>query len=81
MSIWKANTRLQAKAKCGRCGLQFTPKKEGDKYGPTCARKLAGQVQLDSMALVSGKVLRKRPHPDEECEGYGCSHPSHEVIL
>jgi predicted amidophosphoribosyltransferase len=43
---------------CARCRRPFTPKKEGDKYGPRCAAKLAGQIQLDSMALISGKVLK-----------------------
>lgn len=59
MSIWAANVPGQKIAKCARCGKAFTPKKEGDKYGSTCARKLAGQVQLDSMELISGKVLHK----------------------
>lgn len=47
------------KPRCARCGRPFVPKKKGDRYGPKCARKLAGQVELDSQALVSGKVLRK----------------------
>jgi hypothetical protein len=57
------------KARCARCGLLFTPKKVGDKYGPICARKLAGQVQLDSQMLVSGKVLRRESHAElvERC--------------
>ncbi len=46
--------------RCARCKRAFRAKKEGQIYGPKCARKLAGQVQLDSMALVSGKVLRKK---------------------
>lgn len=44
---------------CRRCHRKFLPKKDDQEYGPTCARKLAGQVQLDSMVLISGKVLRK----------------------
>lgn len=44
--------------RCARCKRPFKPKKEGDKYGPRCAMHLAGQVELDSMALVSGKVLK-----------------------
>lgn len=45
---------------CKRCGKEFVPKTPGQEYGPVCARILAGQVELDSMVLVSGKVLRKR---------------------
>jgi len=58
------------KPKCARCGRPFAPKKEGDRYGEKCTRILAGQVMLDSNALVSGKVLRKRTFkdkPDPEC--------------
>lgn len=43
---------------CLRCHRPFTPTTEGQKYGSKGARKLAGQVELDSMALVSGKVLK-----------------------
>lgn len=44
---------------CKRCGKRIIVKTPGQEYGPVCARKLAGQVRLDSMALVSGKVLGK----------------------
>lgn len=57
--------------RCKRCGREFTPKKEGQEYGPVCARKLAGQVELDSMALVSGKVLRKPADVIEVRDGKG----------
>jgi hypothetical protein len=49
----------RTKSLCARCHRSFTPKKQGDRYGPTCARKLAGQIQLDGIALVSGKILKK----------------------
>ena len=58
MSIWNAKTTLEGRRECRRCHRMFLPKKPDDMYGPTCARKLAGQVELDSMALVSGKVLK-----------------------
>ena len=29
--------------RCARCHRPFTPKHEGDRYGPTCARKIAGK--------------------------------------
>lgn len=45
---------------CKRCGREFLPKKEGLEYGSVYTRKLAGQVELTSMALVSGKVLRPK---------------------
>jgi hypothetical protein len=50
--------------KCKRCGRPFEPRKEGDEYGPKCARKMAGKVQLGSMALVSGKVLHPQHKKD-----------------
>jgi hypothetical protein len=53
------------KSKCQRYQREFTPKNDVQVYGPTCARKLAGQIQLDSMALISGKVLRKGKEVDE----------------
>lgn len=46
--------------RCARCNRAFLAKKEGHIYGPVCARRLRGQVQLDSQALVSGTVLRKK---------------------
>lgn len=51
--------------KCKRCGRPFTATKEGQEYGLKCARMLAGQVQLDSQALVTGKVLTKGKKVDE----------------
>jgi hypothetical protein len=51
------------KSDCKRCGREFTPKTPDQEYGPTCARMLAGQTQLDSMVLISGKVLRKKRDP------------------
>lgn len=61
--------------KCTRCGKEFTQKTPDQIYGPVCARKLAGQVQIDSQALVSGKVLRKKKAPQKEqvCHICGCS--------
>jgi hypothetical protein len=52
-------TDIQPKGKCLRCNRPFIIRKEGQQYGPKCARMLAGQVQLDSQALVSGVVLWK----------------------
>jgi len=49
----------ETRIRCLRCGRPFVLKRMTDQYGPKCAMKLAGQVQLDSMVLVSGKVLRK----------------------
>lgn len=51
--------------RCARCHRPFTPKNPDDRYGQKCARKLAGQIQLDSQVLISGKVLRKRNTQDE----------------
>lgn len=50
--------------RCKRCGRPFKPRKEGQEYGPRCVLKLAGQVELDNQALVSGKVLRRKTSPD-----------------
>lgn len=36
---------VPGKEKCKRCGRWFTPKVD-EKYGPTCARKIAGQHTL-----------------------------------
>lgn len=48
----------RVKLLCARCHRPFTPRTEGQKYGRICAMKLAGQVQLDSMALISKRVLK-----------------------
>jgi hypothetical protein len=60
--------------RCARCKRPFKPKKDGDRYGPRCARKLADQVELDSMTLISGKVLHNRKECAEKKKDlYFCS--------
>ncbi len=63
MSIFSAAHTTDGKRKCLRCGRPFVPRKEGQHYGPKCALKLAGQTEIDSQALVSGKVLPARKMP------------------
>lgn len=38
--IW-ARRKLQGKQKCANCGRPFTPRKEGQRYGPRCETKMA----------------------------------------
>lgn len=75
MSIWSAMADSQRRGKCKRCHRNIIIHKEGQEYGPKCARILAGQVQLDSQALVSGKVLRrtKAPQKERKCRVCGCT--------
>ncbi len=37
-------------SKCKRCGHRFKPRKEGQEFGPTCARKVAMNQQLGMWA-------------------------------
>lgn len=46
---------------CKLCGRRIIIRKVGQEYGRVCARKLAGQIEIDSQVLVSGKVLHKKP--------------------
>lgn len=41
MSIWTARTDLLGRRRCKRCDRMFQLRKEGQKYGPKCARKVA----------------------------------------
>lgn len=50
----------QSFSNCRRCGRLFAVRTPGQEYGPKCAAKLRGQVELDSMSLISKKVLRRR---------------------
>jgi len=54
-----AKQPVAGRPRCARCKRPFTPHKDGDLYGPTWARKMAGQVELDHQVLVSGVVLHK----------------------
>ena len=60
MSIFSGRNPDATWGKCERCKKPMIIRKEGQKYGRRCARILAGQVELDSNALVSSVVLRKR---------------------
>lgn len=43
-------------AKCRRCHRTFTPTKEGQEYGPKCAKKIAPYPNLEIKNL-KGEVL------------------------
>lgn len=58
MGIWAANTPLQTKAKCARCGKEFIPKKDDQKYGPTCARIMsADHIEVKNTKGEVGAVI------------------------
>ncbi len=44
MSIWKAATDLLGRRQCKRCHKFFLPRKEGQEYGPKCARYMTVEV-------------------------------------
>lgn len=49
---------VSGKRRCARCGRQFMPKHEGDRYGPTCTRKMQGHTDLsalDHLDLTDGE--------------------------
>lgn len=51
-------TNENVAVRCLRCGRSIKPG-ENKQYGRVCAQKLAGQVELDSMMLVSGVMLHR----------------------
>lgn len=53
MSIWTAATDLLGRRQCKRCRKMFLPRKEGQEYGPKCARKMAGQGALDDRTAIA----------------------------
>lgn len=75
MSIFRGKDPDAVWGRCKRCGLQIIIRKPGQEYGRVCARKLAGQVQIDSQAVVSGKVLHKTETEQEhrKCRVCGCT--------
>jgi len=54
--IFRANA-APGRSKCARCGRRFTPKKEGDKYGPECAKIVAAQQHLESVGDVRREAV------------------------
>jgi len=55
MSVFAKRPPIRGE-KCARCGRQFIPKHEGDKFGPKCARKRAGSNQLIDWELSDGTI-------------------------
>ena len=75
MSIFRGKDPDAKWGSCKRCGRAILLDMPGKEYGSVCGRKLAGQVQLDSQALVSGKVLHKKETVQEHriCRVCGCT--------
>ena len=42
-----ARRPVSGRPRCARCHRPFTPRKEGDRYGKTCARKIAANQTLE----------------------------------
>lgn len=60
MGIWTAATDLLGRRRCKRCRKMFLPRKEGQEYGPTCARKVAGNIEaLERYGNVVDPQLKK----------------------
>jgi hypothetical protein len=51
MKLKETDSGDSAKSKCARCHRQFTPKKEGQRYGEKCARLVAAMQTLDYVDL------------------------------
>lgn len=59
-----ASKAVAGKPRCARCKRPFTPKHEGDRYGPRCARKMAGQTYLSALDHVDRTDAEGEPHDD-----------------
>ncbi len=76
-----ASKATAGKPRCARCKRPFTPKSTDQKYGPHCAQIVAGQIDVSALDHVDRTDAGGEPHYNEDCEGYGCRHPSHTVIV
>jgi len=56
------NTDAVQLGRCKRCNRIIKIRTPGQEYGRVCARRMAGQISLESQALVSGIVLKVRNH-------------------
>jgi len=58
------------KPKCARCHRPFTPKHEGDRYGPTCARKMDAMQTQGQLFIAPDGVMIKN-EGGNLCRGCG----------
>ncbi len=65
-----ASIAVAGKPRCARCKRPFTPKSADQKYGPTCAKKLAAYQQLEGKLFVGKDVMIKN-ETGNLCRGCG----------
>ena len=53
-----ARRPVSGRPRCARCGKPFTPRKEGDRYGQTCAKIVAAMQTLEYVDIKNpGTVI------------------------
>lgn len=62
--------KAEAKQKCARCHRPFTPKKEGQRFGPNCARKVAAEEHQNAIDEIGSaywynQLSYEKPDPNE----------------